>query len=301
MKILKISISTCLLTLISLLNHPAFGQATVYNSFGAGHNGWNYFYQYGDPITGSNVYTTYSYELAYGFQSSFEGVVKDIWLAISMVPDGPEADTVIIRLTDNPNGLPPDTNDILEEWTLTEFEPSYQWTPPVHLIGNGTTKLFNGQSYWLWALGKDSTWCIWSPSDDPLFTTQFTIRFDGDWFYITEGTSTAFRIDIEVNTDILEGFNDNYGNNILYQNYPNPVYNNTYIKYSLEKPEYVILKIFDIYGKEIQTVVNRFQDKGDYNINFIASRLKTGIYYYSLEVENKLIDVKKFSKQNFTN
>ena len=69
------------------------------------------------------------------------------------------------------------------------------------------------------------------------------------------------------------------------------------IEYSLEKSEYVNLKIFDIYGKEVNTLVNEYRDKGTHKVKFNVSSLRTGIYFYSLEVGHKLIDIKKISKQ----
>ena len=75
----------------------------------------------------------------------------------------------------------------------------------------------------------------------------------------------------------------NYNYN-LEQNYPNPFNPNTTIKYNLDKPNYVKLTIFNLKGQEIETIVNGFQTSGEYEINWQAEGLPSGIYFYRLQV-----------------
>jgi hypothetical protein len=70
----------------------------------------------------------------------------------------------------------------------------------------------------------------------------------------------------------------------LYQNYPNPFNPETIISYSITQPDFVMLKIYNILGQEIQTLVDNFQKAGDYIINFDARNLASGIYLYKLQV-----------------
>ena len=79
----------------------------------------------------------------------------------------------------------------------------------------------------------------------------------------------------------------------LVQNYPNPFNNSTKISYLIDKPGIVTLKIYDIYGKYIQTLVNQFQTVNNYSIEFEAKELSSGIYYYKLEVGNEYKNIKK--------
>jgi hypothetical protein len=86
----------------------------------------------------------------------------------------------------------------------------------------------------------------------------------------------------------------NKGENIskkyfLYQNYPNPFNPNTIIGYSLRDNGYVILKIYNILGQEISTLVNEKQKSGTYDVLFLLnqdnlSNIPTGIYFYTLIV-----------------
>lgn len=68
----------------------------------------------------------------------------------------------------------------------------------------------------------------------------------------------------------------------LEQNYPNPFNPVTKIKFTLASNEYTTLKVYDIIGKEISTLVNNQMEKGHYEINFDASNLPSGVYLYTL-------------------
>lgn len=68
----------------------------------------------------------------------------------------------------------------------------------------------------------------------------------------------------------------------LMQNYPNPFNPSTSIKYGIPSDEFVTLKVYDILGREIATLVNQKQGRGEYTINFDASKLNSGVYIYSI-------------------
>jgi len=73
---------------------------------------------------------------------------------------------------------------------------------------------------------------------------------------------------------------DNY---ILHQNYPNPFNPSTNISYELPECCYVTVKVYDIYGREVKTLVDQFQDKGYQSVVFNAVDLASGVYLYSLK------------------
>ena len=68
----------------------------------------------------------------------------------------------------------------------------------------------------------------------------------------------------------------------LSQNYPNPFNPSTNIKYSLPSSSNVVLKIYDVSGKEVKTLISSEQPAGVHNYSFNASDLASGIYFYSL-------------------
>jgi hypothetical protein len=72
----------------------------------------------------------------------------------------------------------------------------------------------------------------------------------------------------------------------LSQNYPNPFNPSTKIKYQMPKSGLTTLKIYDILGKEVATLVNENKMAGYYEINFDASQLASGIYIYQLKAND---------------
>ncbi len=78
----------------------------------------------------------------------------------------------------------------------------------------------------------------------------------------------------------------------LMQNYPNPFNPVTTIKYSIPERAYVNLTIFDMLGKEITKLVNEEKNQGVYTVNFDASALPTGIYFYRIQAD-KFTSTKK--------
>jgi len=67
------------------------------------------------------------------------------------------------------------------------------------------------------------------------------------------------------------------------QNYPNPFNPSTVINYQLPKAGFVSLKVYDIVGNVVRTLVNGFKPAGSYAANFDGSNLASGIYFYYLE------------------
>ncbi len=73
---------------------------------------------------------------------------------------------------------------------------------------------------------------------------------------------------------------------ILEQNYPNPFNQTTVINYQIPLPGRVILKVYDISGKEIAVLLDSYQNSGGYSITFNADKLTSGIYFYNLQTDN---------------
>jgi hypothetical protein len=72
----------------------------------------------------------------------------------------------------------------------------------------------------------------------------------------------------------------------LKQNYPNPFNPSTTITYQIPQNSFVTLKVYNILGNEVATLVNGQQAAGVYNFNFKANNLASGIYIYKLTAGN---------------
>ncbi len=80
----------------------------------------------------------------------------------------------------------------------------------------------------------------------------------------------------------------------LDQNYPNPFNPNTTIPFGLNEASNVQLEVYDILGRKVQTLVNENLNPGKYDINFDASSLSSGVYFYRLITESEVL-IKKFT------
>jgi uncharacterized delta-60 repeat protein len=78
----------------------------------------------------------------------------------------------------------------------------------------------------------------------------------------------------------------------LYQNYPNPFNPSTTIHFELPKETHVTLKVYNMLGQEMMTLVNENKDVGRYEVKFNASTLSSGVYYYRL-VAGQFMETKK--------
>ena len=69
----------------------------------------------------------------------------------------------------------------------------------------------------------------------------------------------------------------------LFQNYPNPFNPSTKIYYHIAQTGFVKLAVYDILGNEVETLVNEEKPIGSYKVNFDATGLSSGIYFYKLQ------------------
>jgi hypothetical protein len=78
----------------------------------------------------------------------------------------------------------------------------------------------------------------------------------------------------------------------LYQNFPNPFNPQTNIHFDIVKPGNVKVIVFDLLGREVQTIVNQDLVPGKYNVDFMANNFASGLYFYKI-ITNDFVDVKK--------
>ena len=80
----------------------------------------------------------------------------------------------------------------------------------------------------------------------------------------------------------------------LEQNYPNPFNPTSTIRYSIPKQSFVTLKVYNILGQEVATLVNAVRKAGSYSIVFNASTIPSGVYVYTLATD-EFVSTKKMT------
>ncbi|MGZ5486004.1 MAG: T9SS type A sorting domain-containing protein, partial [Nitrososphaeraceae archaeon] len=79
----------------------------------------------------------------------------------------------------------------------------------------------------------------------------------------------------------------------LNQNYPNPFNPSTQITFTLDRAGLTTLSIYNVLGEKVATLISSELPAGIHQFSFDAARLSTGVYFYSLFINNNLINSKK--------
>lgn len=112
-----------------------------------------------------------------------------------------------------------------------------------------------------------------------------TDEFGHDSLFVIYNTGNISGIREETVQQVPENFS-------LSQNYPNPFNPSTTIEYSIPQAGLVTIQVYDILGREVATLVNEEKQRGSYSVNFNASNLSSGIYFYRLQASS-FIETKK--------
>ena len=169
-------------------------------------------------------------------------------------------------------------NDIEHPWRMRYTIDS------TNFVYDGTWKhvqvsLKNFREHGAW---DNNTW--YNPEGK--FDWRAIDRFEIDSEYGNMDSSELWFDDIKIlnpNTPLF--VNDNTNRNVsfrLLQNYPNPFNPVTKIRYNIAEKSFVTLKVYDILGKEVAVLASGEMNRGTYELNFNASNLSSGIYFYRL-------------------
>ncbi len=124
------------------------------------------------------------------------------------------------------------------------------------------------------ASGLGKIWAFWMDDKTP-----------GTNFQAWAGYITYIPVGVQGNSEIPKYY-------ALSQNYPNPFNPSTKITYSVPKSGNVLISVFDMLGREAATLVNETKEAGIHSIDFNASNLSSGIYFYRIDA-GSFTDVKK--------
>ncbi|MEO8210627.1 MAG: T9SS type A sorting domain-containing protein, partial [bacterium] len=134
-----------------------------------------------------------------------------------------------------------------------------QWSMVGNVSGHGTATSPNNYSY----------------TDRNLASGKYNYRLKQ---IDLNGNFTYYNLSNEVNVGVPAKFD-------LSQNYPNPFNPSTKINYDLPFDGKVSIKIFDMAGKEVSTLVNEVKTAGYYSLDFNGSNLSSGVYFYRINAE----------------
>ncbi len=158
--------------------------------------------------------------------------------------------------------------------------------------GNEAEELFGKYIYGdfvtgnIWALKVENGEVI---SNERIFDTNYSIAAFGEdekknLYFSSFGSGKIYKISGTPATSVKEGIIPTEFQ--LFQNFPNPFNPTTIIEYSILSNEHISLKVYDVLGNEIATLINKVQSAGSYQAAFDASNFTSGVYYYKLETDN---------------
>ncbi|MBS4032853.1 MAG: T9SS type A sorting domain-containing protein [Ignavibacterium sp.] len=160
----------------------------------------------------------------------------------------------------------------IQRSVISNEERNLNWQPIGFVQGNGTTTQSNSYSF----------------TDNNIYSPKYYYRLK----QIDLNGTFTYSNEVEVDFSLPQAFS-------LEQNYPNPFNPGTTIKYSIPivistegRNLNVTLKVFDVLGNEVATLVDEYKPAGSYEVSFDASSISSGIYLYKLQV-GTFFDMKK--------
>ena len=135
----------------------------------------------------------------------------------------------------------------------------------------------------------------WIDNGNYGLTFLWHLTNNSNYFFATQALSyNLIRRPYYEIVDVTENIQNQPEQFYLNQNFPNPFNPTTNIEFTLDKKQFVKLRVFDILGKEVATLFNENLSAGSYETDFEGSNLTSGVYFYILETGNHT-EVKKMT------
>ena len=163
--------------------------------------------------------------------------------------------------------------------------------------GGNDIQFFNENDGWITGFGVARTtdgglhWEQQQIPDIPpnlVYNSLYFLDFDLGWIVGNDGTI----IKTTEGQSSIQNKNATPGYFALHQNYPNPFNPSTTICFSLQKPEHITLKIFNLAGQEIVTLVDDVRSTGEHQVQWQPDGLPAGIYFYHIKTNHQILQKK---------
>ena len=194
-----------------------------------------------------------------------------------------------------------------KKWILKENIQRFRTSPGIFQINNKTLILIGGDTPETWGVYDLNSFettnlvnfnyqlIINKYNAIQLKNNNILIAGGEEWWYshdllVIEPSKRSFIFDIT--TGIIKESIKISNDFVLYQNYPNPFNPSTLLSYQIPENNYVNLTVYNSLGQTVAELVNEYQSKGKYSVEFDASNLSSGIYFYKIKA-GEFSDVKK--------
>jgi hypothetical protein len=163
------------------------------------------------------------------------------------------------------------------------------------LVCDAEGKIYCGSSYGFstnfWCLDSDGT-ILWKLDLEGYeYDTSPAIGSDGT-LYIGTHKSSLYQNHVRnliAVRDTVTSVENNINGDFSYkleQNYPNPFNSTTHIRFTIPESDRIILRVYDLLGSEVSTLLDRYLERGEYDVIFRPDNLPSGIYFYTLTSGN---------------
>jgi len=164
-------------------------------------------------------------------------------------------------------------------WTAVNLGLTYNY---VYALAVSGTNLFAGTDVGVFLTSNNGT--NWTAVNTGLTNNYITaLDVSGTNLFAGNLNGVWMRPLPEMITSVDNKYNNLPTSFSLQQNYPNPFNPATSIKYSIPKSGIVIIKVFDVLGRKISTLVNEYKLAGNYSVQFNAAKSTSGVYFYRME------------------
>jgi len=128
------------------------------------------------------------------------------------------------------------------------------------------------------------TWVKQERESSKFLSTIFFLNLTHGWAVGQDGAIWKYQ-EKTISVESRDSDNDDY--NLAHSSFPNPATENTQIRYSFSKDSDVVVRVYDLLGRMVATLVNEHQRAGMYTVSFDGKELPSGVYYYQISIDHR--------------